>query len=120
MPAVPRRGDAVEQVHAARDPLEQIGGKADTHKITGRLAGQGGLEQLQHAVHHRLGLADREPADGDAGPRSARQGALERAQAEVVVGAALEIGPESLAVRRSGGQAVGRPVVRESSDGAAP
>ena len=97
MPAVPRGGDAVEQVHAARDPLEQIGGKADSHKITGDLARQARLERLQHAMHHRLGLADREPADGDAGPGAAREGALERAEPEVVVGAALDDGPEGLA-----------------------
>ena len=86
-------------------PSSRSAGKPDTHKITGRLAGQGGLERLQHAVHDRLGLADREPADGDAGPGAARERALERAAAEVVVGAALEDRPEGLA---DGGRADGR------------
>ena len=81
VPAVPRGGDAVEQVHAARDSLEQIRRKSDSHKITGDLARQAGLEQLEHAVHHRLRLADREPADGDAGPGAALERPLERARA---------------------------------------
>ena len=77
-------------------PSSRSGGKPDAHKITGHVPRQAGLEQLEHPVHHRLGLAHREPADGDAGPGAALEGALERAQPEVVVGAALDDGPERL------------------------
>src|SRR6476661_2280301 len=106
MAAVPRGGHAVEQVHPAGDSLEQIRWKANTHKITGRVARQVRRERLQDAVHHRLGLSDREAPDGDSGPRPLRERALQRSAPKVVMGAALEDGPEGLgadrAIRRTG------------------
>src|SRR5262249_41403308 len=48
--AVPGSGDAVEQVNATRDALQQIGGEADTHKITGHFRGKGGAEIFEDAV----------------------------------------------------------------------
>src|SRR4051794_11171827 len=80
VPAVPRRRDTVEEVHPARDPLEQIGGKADSHKITGDFSRQPRLEQLQDAMHHRLWVAPPQPPHPDARPPTPPRGALQPAE----------------------------------------
>src|SRR4051794_41723580 len=80
VPAVPRRRDTVEEVHPARDPLEQIGGKADSPKITGGFSRQPPLEQLQDAMHHRLWVAPPQPPHPDARPPTPPRGALQPAE----------------------------------------
>ena len=103
VPAVPRRRDAVEQVHAARDSLEQIRRKSDTHKITGdlRAAGPARARSSTRCITGFGSPTESPPmAMPVHGPRC--QGALERAEPEVVVGATLDDGPERLrvAIRR--------------------
>src|SRR5215210_8330706 len=71
--AVARWRHTVEQVHTPCDPLHQIGWKSDSHKITRDLPRKLRTEVLQDAVHDGLGLAYRETANGNAGPRTAFQ-----------------------------------------------
>ena len=93
---IPRGSHAVEQVDAAGDALQQIRGESDTHKITGHFRGKDGTEILQHAVHDLFRLANREPADGNAGPGAALDGSVCGATAKVLVGSALQDRPEGL------------------------
>jgi hypothetical protein len=93
MAAVTRGRDAIEEIDSPRNPLQQVGGKADPHKITGDLPGQPGLQQFQDSMHHRLGFTHRQAANGNAGPRAPFQGSLQRADSQLVVDAALEDGP---------------------------
>ena len=96
MAPVPGGRNAVEQIHTPGDPFEQIVRKTDTHKITGHPRRERRREPFEHPVHHRLRLSHREPADGDTGPGAARQGAFQGSHPQVVVGAALDDGPERL------------------------
>src|SRR5215210_6948052 len=102
MPAIPGGSDAVEQIDPSRNSLQKIGWKANSHKITGDFYGEGRPQVLQDAVHHRLRLAHRQTSDGDAGPGSSVQRALERAHPELIIDAALNNRPECLAERWNG------------------
>jgi hypothetical protein len=52
--AVPGCGHAVEHVDPSRDPLQQIGGKANAHKITGSIHRQRRRQQLDDTMHDRF------------------------------------------------------------------
>src|SRR3954447_23846668 len=94
--AVAGGSNAVEEIDSPRNSLQQIGRKANSHKITGDLYGQCRLQEFENVMHHRLRLSHRQTSDGNAGPGSTVERALERAHAQLVVDAALHDGPESL------------------------
>src|SRR5262245_29171796 len=94
--SVARCRDAVEQIHAASDTLEQVGRKTDAHKITGDRRRHGRVQALEHPVHHFFGFSNRQPSNGDAAPRTLLQDSFDRAGAKVIVAPALNDGPESL------------------------
>ena len=80
MAAGARRQHAVEHVDAARDRFEDVVGRADAHQVARAVGRQLRHHRLEHVEHHRLRLADREPADGvaveaDAGERAGARGA---------------------------------------------
>ena len=62
--AVPGRHHAIEHVDAARDRLQDVLGRADTHQIARPVRRQERRHLLDHRQHHRLRLADRKAADG--------------------------------------------------------
>src|SRR5213079_122396 len=103
---VARGRDAVEQVEAALHCRDEVLGEPHAHKITRPGGGQPGLEALEHLVHHGLRLSYRQPADGEAGPRTEIQDPAQTFLAQPEVGTALEDGPETLAAGRIAGWTV--------------
>ena len=61
--AVARRHHAIEHVDAARDGLQNIFGRADTHQIPWTPLGQDRDDLIDRRKHHRLRFADREAPD---------------------------------------------------------
>src|SRR3954465_907831 len=57
------------------------------------------MQQLEHVVEHRLGLAYGETTHRDSGPGTLLQCALQGAQAQLLVSAALDDRPERLTYR---------------------
>src|SRR5215217_8362101 len=96
MAAVPGGCDAVKEVDASSDSLQQIRREADAHKITGYSYRQRRMKQLQHVVQNRLRLTHRQASDCYTGPGPSLQGPFERAQPKLLVHAALNDGPEGL------------------------
>ena len=56
--------DAIEEVHAAGDGLDDVAGSADAHQVTDLILGHIGLDRADHLVHHLSGLTHSEAADG--------------------------------------------------------
>ena len=63
--------DAVEHIDAARDAVDQVFGRADTHQVTRLVIRQERSNQVQSCMHLCFGLADRQSADGDPWARQA-------------------------------------------------
>src|SRR5688572_33156550 len=68
VPSHARRCDAVEQIDAATDALDQVLRKADAHQVAWVGAWKGRVDHLEHLVHRGFFFTDREPADGVTGP----------------------------------------------------
>ena len=82
--------------------LEEVVGRADAHQVARPVGRQQRRDRLDHVEHHRLRLADREPADGIAvkADRRERVGAERCAQVAVVAAlhdAEQRAGPRLLA-----------------------
>src|SRR3954466_14351887 len=65
------RCDAVEQVHATANALDEVLGESNAHEITRPLAGQGVVQKLENAVHVGLRLPNRQATNPEAAPISA-------------------------------------------------
>src|SRR5205085_4554903 len=65
------RRDAVEQVHATANALDEVLGESNAHEITRPLAGQSVVQKLENAVHVGLRLPNRQATDPEAAPISA-------------------------------------------------
>lgn len=63
---VPGWHDTVEHIDPAIDSLEQVLRGSDSHEIARAIGRQAFGASLDHLVHERDRLADREPADGQA------------------------------------------------------
>ena len=59
--------DAIEDVHAAGDAVDQVFGSPDAHQVARLVFGQEGSHHVEHVVHFGFRLADGETAEGDAG-----------------------------------------------------
>src|SRR5262249_42429407 len=89
VPPHPRRRDAIEEVDAATDALDEVLGKAHAHEIARRFARQLGVDDVEDAVHVRLGLADGQAADAVADPVAGVANRSRRGSAQRLVDAAL-------------------------------
>src|SRR6266513_2751793 len=98
--AAARRRHAVEQIDAALDRGDKIRGEPDAHKITGQCRRQSRLEHIDGLVHFVLRLADRQPADGDAGPGPQFHYSIQGLGAKRGQSAALDDRPQRLVTRR--------------------
>ena len=61
------RQDAIEDVNAAQNAIDQIFGRADAHQIARLVFGKIWIHHIEHRMHFVFGLAHRQPADGNAG-----------------------------------------------------
>ena len=66
MPRVARRQHAVEQVDAERDAADQIGRPPEPHEVARRVGGQLAVADRDELVALCGGLAEPEPAVGEA------------------------------------------------------
>ena len=80
--------DAVKDVDAAQNAVDQILGRANTHQVARLVLGQVRLHHVEHGVHFLLGLPDREAADGDTG-RIERSDEFSGSNSKVRLNAAL-------------------------------
>src|SRR5450432_952309 len=64
----PRRRDAVEEVDSAPRALDEVFGKAHAHEIARPVRRKRVAHDVEHLVHRRLRLANRQSTDGDAAP----------------------------------------------------
>ena len=95
MPRVSRRHDAVKEINAARDSLNDVRRRADTHEITGLVPRHIGVKRLNNIVHDLRALPYGQTADGIA--RQIQLGdLLHMADAQVGIGASLVDAPEHL------------------------
>ena len=97
-----RGRDAVEEVDAAPNALDEILGKADAHEVARAVARQLGVDDLEDAVHVGLGFADRESADAEARPVAEVANGARGLAAEGGVDAALDDREEGLGVNGAG------------------
>jgi hypothetical protein len=63
-PAVSRRQNAVKHVDTARNCLDQIFRRADTHQISRRIFRHSRRDVFDDVKHHRLLFADAQTTDG--------------------------------------------------------
>src|SRR6267378_1316881 len=68
VPPHARWRDAVEEVHAAANPLDQIFGEADSHQVARVSPGKRLVDYLEHLVHCVLFFPHREAADAESCP----------------------------------------------------
>ena len=64
VPRVPRRHHAVEHVDAPVHAFHQVLRRSHAHQVARLVLGQRRHRRLEHLVHHRLGLAHGQAADG--------------------------------------------------------
>lgn len=91
----PRRQDAVEDVHAAGDAVDQVFGRPDAHQVARLVFGKQRGHDVEHCVHLGFGLADGESANGDSG-RPEGGDELGRLRSKVRADAALDDSEEGL------------------------
>jgi len=82
------RQDAIEDVHAAQNAVDQIFGRADAHQITRLVFRKQGLHHIEHGIHFVFGLAHGESADSNAG-RIERGNKFSGSRSQVGLNAAL-------------------------------
>src|SRR5688500_12355929 len=99
--AVARRGDAVEEIDAPRDALDEVLWEADAHEVAGFVLRQLVVNDLEHLVHLRLGLADGQSTDRVAGEISHASNGSRRIAAQVRMDAALQDRKEGLGIPHS-------------------
>src|SRR5437764_12940047 len=91
-----RRCDAVEQVHATANALDEVLGESNAHQITRPLAGQGVVQKLENAVHGGLRLPNRQTTDPEAAPISAVSDCPRCREPQLLMNAALDNREERL------------------------
>ena len=95
MARVARGHDAVKEVHAARDTLDDVRRCADAHQIARLVLRHIRLDRLDDLIHRLRALADRQTANGVA--RKLEVGDhLHMLDAQIGVGSALIDAPEHL------------------------
>ena len=99
------RHHAVEEIHAARHGLDDVGRRSHAHQIAGTVRREPGLDGLDDLIHHLGRFTDSQTADGVAGEVQIGHhlGVLD---AKVGVSAALIDAPEHLPGIHSFGQGV--------------
>ena len=106
-----RRQHAVEDIHAARNPLDEVFRRPHAHQIAGLVARQLRRGESKRAQHRLLRLADGEAADGVAGEIE-RGEELHALRPQVGEDAALHDAEERLILAVMGGLAPLGPAMR--------
>ena len=95
MPRQAGRQDAIEDVDAAQDAVDQVFGRTDSHQVARLVLGQQRRDHIQHGVHLVFGFAHRQAPDGNPG-RIERSDKLSGFSPQVRVDAALHNPEQSL------------------------
>ncbi len=81
--------DAIEDVNAAQNTIDQVFGRANAHQITRLVFRKIWIHNVEHGMHFVFGLANRQAADGDAG-RIERRNKFSGLRPQVGLNAALD------------------------------
>src|SRR5688572_9599398 len=68
VPSHARRRDAIEQIDAAANALDEIFREAHAHEVSRACAGKSVVVHFEHLVHRQLLFADGQPANRISGP----------------------------------------------------